>query len=55
MRVPWRPKVWGYEGRTVYRRDEEGLIFEHMEEWNVTWIEVFARTLIPDLASKVFD
>ncbi|GMH57766.1 hypothetical protein TL16_g02462 [Triparma laevis f. inornata] len=29
LRVPWRPKVWGYEGRTVYRRDEEGLIFEH--------------------------
>ncbi|GMH97376.1 hypothetical protein TrVE_jg7659 [Triparma verrucosa] len=55
LKLPWRPKVWSYEGCTTYIFDEEGLVKEHREEWNVGWVEVFLRTLAPDVAGIIYD
>jgi len=44
LRLPWRPKLPEVTGRTTYTFDDEGLIKEHAETWDISALEAFIKT-----------
>jgi len=46
--LPWHPKVEAWTGRTKYHLDEEGLIYLHEEEWDISVWKAFICTLYPN-------
>ena len=43
--LPWRPRVHPYTGKTVYHVGESGLVERHEEEWDISVLEAFGKTL----------
>lgn len=50
MRLPWKPKMPEVTGSTVYRIDASGLIYEHVETWNISAYQAFLQTFSPKLS-----
>ena len=46
--LPWHPKVESWTGRTKYHLDDEGLIYLHEEEWDISVWQAFICTLYPN-------
>lgn len=52
LRLPWRPRIKPYVGRTVYEcHADTGLIGRHVETWSVTALDSFASALVPALGA----
>lgn len=51
LRLPWRPQVPEWTGRTVYHTDEDGLIVRHVETWDISAMQAFLETLWPECAA----
>jgi Uncharacterized conserved protein (DUF2358) len=54
LHLPWHPKLPQWTGRTRYHFDENGLIYHHEEEWDISVAQAFLETLLPDLARKIW-
>jgi len=54
LMLPWRPAVRPWTGTTRYHLDEEGLVYRHEEEWDVTVLEAFVCTVFPKLGERVW-
>ena len=54
LMLPWRPSVRPWTGTTRYHLDEEGLIFLHEEEWDITVSEAFVSTASPQLGEMIW-
>lgn len=54
LKLPWRPHLPTFSGKTVYYFDDEGLIERHEESWDMTVAHAFCQTLFPDLAAKIW-
>jgi hypothetical protein len=52
MRLPWRPKLPEVTGRTTYHIDDSGLIYKHVETWDISAFKAFIRTFFPNFPSK---
>jgi len=47
LMLPWHPEVLPWTGKTTYHLDEEGLIYWHEEEWDISVFRAFVCTLFP--------
>mmetsp|Transcript_40293 Transcript_40293/g.94684 ORF Transcript_40293/g.94684 Transcript_40293/m.94684 type:complete len:408 (-) Transcript_40293:287-1510(-) len=54
LMLPWRPKVPSYTGRTTYYVDGDGLICQHEEDWDISVLEAFIRTIRPGLGNLIW-
>lgn len=54
LMLPWRPIVKPWTGTTRYHLDEEGLIYLHDEEWDISAIEAFVYTLFPTIGQRIY-
>lgn len=54
LHLPWHPKLPTWTGQTTYHFDEQGLIYHHEEEWDISVAQAFLETLLPELASKIW-
>ena len=54
LMLPWRPAVRPWTGTTRYHLDEEGLIYLHEEEWDITVAEAFVCTVFPKLGERIW-
>lgn len=55
LRLPWRPSLPTMTGTTTYRVDDEGLIYEHVETWDMSVPEAFLKTFYPPLGEHIWD
>mmetsp|Transcript_1513 Transcript_1513/g.3214 ORF Transcript_1513/g.3214 Transcript_1513/m.3214 type:complete len:367 (+) Transcript_1513:129-1229(+) len=51
IQLPWHPTVEPWTGTTLYHMDEEGLIYFHQEEWDISVWRAFVCTLYPEAKS----
>ena len=54
LHLPWHPKLPTWTGRTTYHFDDQGLIYQHAEEWDISVAQAFLETLWPDVASRIW-
>mmetsp|Transcript_20146 Transcript_20146/g.29910 ORF Transcript_20146/g.29910 Transcript_20146/m.29910 type:complete len:305 (-) Transcript_20146:814-1728(-) len=47
LRLPWKPMLPTWTGRTTYYLDDNHLIYRHEDTWDISALEGFARTLLP--------
>jgi len=48
LNLPWHPPVKPWTGKTTYQIDSSGLISEHTEKWDISVIDAFLSTLLPE-------
>jgi len=49
LNLPWHPRLKPWTGSTTYYIDEDGLIFKHIETWDISVLDAFISTLFPAL------
>jgi hypothetical protein len=54
MRLPWKPKMPEVIGSTIYHIDAAGLIYEHVETWDISAYQAFVRTFFPKLSERIW-
>jgi Uncharacterized conserved protein (DUF2358) len=54
LRLPWKPSLPTFSGRTVYHVDADGLIESHEESWDCSVMRAFCHTLFPKLADRIW-
>lgn len=54
LRLPWKPRLPTFSGRTVYHIDDDGLIERHEESWDCSVMRAFCHTLFPELADRIW-
>ena len=54
LRLPWKPNLPEWTGSTTYYRDEQGLIYQHVETWDVSVMQAFLSTFWPDMAQRIW-
>lgn len=54
MRLPWKPKLPEVTGTTTYHIDSSGLIYKHIETWDLSAFQAFVQTFLPKLSQKVW-
>ena len=52
LRLPWKPTLPEWTGTTTYHLDEDGLIYWHEEEWDMSVGQAFLKTFAPDVAER---
>ena len=51
LHVPGRPKLKPYTGSTMYRINSQGLIAEHIEEWDISALDAFVSIFLPSFGA----
>ena len=54
MRLPWKPKLPEVTGTTTYHIDSSGLIYKHIETWDISTFQAFVQTFLPKLSKKIW-
>ena len=54
LHLPWKPQMPEWTGTTTYYRDEDGLIYKHVETWDLSVLQAFLTTLWPELANRIW-
>jgi hypothetical protein len=54
LRLPWKPHLPTFSGKTVYQVDADGLIERHEEFWNISVAHAFCFTLFPKIAQRIW-
>ena len=49
LRLPWRPPIKPFVGRTTFCLDDTGRIERHVEEWSLSAADAFLSALFPSL------
>ncbi|KAL7581429.1 hypothetical protein ACA910_022011 [Epithemia clementina (nom. ined.)] len=54
LRLPWKPVLPEWTGTTTYHRDKDGLIYKHVETWDMSVPQAFVKTFWPDIAGRIW-
>jgi len=54
LMLPWKPSVKPWSGWTRYHLDENGLIANHREGWDISVLQAFVGTILPELGEKIW-
>lgn len=54
LMLPWHPSVKPWTGKTRYHIDDEGLVYMHTEEWDISVLEAFVCTVLPETGAKIW-
>lgn len=54
LMLPWRPKVKPWSGWTRYHLDEDGLVAFHEEGWDISTIQAFVDTILPEVGERIW-
>jgi hypothetical protein len=54
LMLPWRPSVKPWSGWTRYHFDENGLIAYHEEGWDISVLEAFVGTILPEVGERIW-
>uniref|UniRef100_A0A7S4JS18 Uncharacterized protein n=1 Tax=Odontella aurita TaxID=265563 RepID=A0A7S4JS18_9STRA len=54
LMLPWRPRVRPWTGTTRYHLNEEGLVYLHEEEWDISVWEAFVCTVWPEVGERIW-
>ena len=54
LRLPWKPNLPEWTGSTTYHLDEDGLVYLHEENWDMSVLEAFMKTFVPELSDKIW-
>jgi hypothetical protein len=55
LRLPWKPVVPEWTGTTrYYIHPHTGLIYQHIETWDISVLQAFVQTLFPSSITKYF-
>lgn len=49
LNLPWHPTLKPWTGRTIYHIGADGLISQHVEEWDISVMDAFLSTLFPQI------
>ena len=52
LRLPWKPRLPEWTGTTTYHLDDDGLIYWHEEEWDMSVGQAFLKTFAPEIAER---
>lgn len=55
LNLPWHPSLKPYSGTTHYYIDEDGMVEQHLEEWDISMLNAFVSTLFPYVAKYWFE
>ena len=55
LRLPWKPLLPEWTGRTLYHLDEDNLVFIHEETWDMSVAEAFIKTFTPQIGYKIWN
>mmetsp|Transcript_17882 Transcript_17882/g.24780 ORF Transcript_17882/g.24780 Transcript_17882/m.24780 type:complete len:319 (+) Transcript_17882:168-1124(+) len=55
LMLPWRPQIPSYTGRITYHFDDNGLVFFHQEEWDISVLEAFVSTISPSIGKRIWN
>lgn len=55
LRLPWKPTLPEWTGTTTYHFDDEGLIYRHEEDWDMSVWQAFMRTFAPEMAERLWN
>jgi hypothetical protein len=55
LRLPWRPSLPTMTGSTTYHLDDDGLIYRHIETWDMSVEEAFLKTFYQALGDQIWD
>lgn len=55
LRLPWRPSLPTMTGTTTYYLDEDALIYQHIETWDMSVQEAFLKTFYAPLGEHIWD
>jgi Uncharacterized conserved protein (DUF2358) len=53
LRLPWKPVLPEVHGETTYYLDDSGLIYKHVETWNLSVYNAFMKTFLPQFFQQV--
>lgn len=51
LNVPGKPKLKPYTGSTTYKINSDGLIYEHLEDWDISALDAFISILLPSFGA----
>jgi hypothetical protein len=55
LRLPWKPTVPEWSGTTTYHiHPRTGLIYRHVETWDISVAQAFLQTLFPWMARRLY-
>lgn len=55
LHLPWHPRLPPWTGTTTYHfNDDDGLIYLHVETWDISVLRAFTQTLWPSAASVIW-
>lgn len=54
LMLPWRPKIKPWSGWTRYHLDDEGLILHHEEGWDISVLQAFVGTILPEVGDRIW-
>lgn len=54
LMLPWHPRIPSFSGSISYHFDDDGLIFFHEEDWDITVAEAFVSTVWPTLSERIW-
>lgn len=54
LHLPWHPKLPVWTGSTTYHVDEDGLVYFHEDEWDLSVFQAFAETFFPSFSSRIW-
>ena len=55
LNVPGAPKLKPYTGSTVYSINDDGKIYSHREEWDISALDAFVSILFPSYGARAAD
>jgi len=55
LRLPWKPWIPEVRGSTTYHTDRNGLICLHEETWDISVLQAFLQTLLPQVAQLFWE
>lgn len=54
LHLPWHPSLPVWTGRTTYHLDEEHMIYRHEEHWDISVVQAFTQTLLPEVGNVLW-
>lgn len=54
LHLPWHPKLPIWTGQTTYHLDSDGLVYRHEESWDISVMQAFTETLLPQAAKLIW-
>jgi hypothetical protein len=54
LHLPWHPSLPIWTGKTIYHLDEEHMIYRHEEYWDISVIQAFTQTLMPEVGNMIW-